>query len=184
MTHVPLTPRQRRWRRIGLFTKGTIAVVVIGMALVVGSAGLALPWVVAHPHKVQDFLSARMGRPVTIGSLTGDWTVVGPVFQLRDVQIERPGGRGQPFRIDSAELAIDFYASLKSGVSFSEFRLLGLDLAARLRELARGGQAHDADHCRLFRAAGFFYLRGGRCDLWHLSGHPRRADGSDRSATP
>lgn len=146
MTHVPLTPRQRRWRRIGLFTKGTIAVVVIGMALVVGSAGLALPWVVAHPHKVQDFLSARMGRPVTIGSLTGDWTVVGPVFQLRDVQIERPGGRGQPFRIDSAELAIDFYASLKSGVSFSEFRLLGLDLDLVLRsdgglQVARLGRA-------------------------------------------
>ena len=116
------------------------------MALVVGSAGLALPWVVAHPHKVQDFLSARMGRPVTIGSLTGAWTVVGPVFQLRDVQIERPGGRGQPFRIDSAELAIDFYASLKSGVSFSEFRLLGLDLDLVLRsdgglQVARLGRA-------------------------------------------
>lgn len=128
MTHVPLTPRQRRWRRIGLLLKATVAVAVIGMALVVGSAGLALPWVVAHPQKVQDFLSARMGRPVTIGALTGRWTVVGPVFHLRDVQIERPGGSGQPFRIDSAELAIDFYAWLKANVSFSEFRLLGLDL--------------------------------------------------------
>jgi uncharacterized protein (TIGR02099 family) len=146
MTHVPLTPRQRRWRRIGLLAKGTIAVLVIGMALVVGSAGLALPWVVAHPHQVQDFLSARMGRAVTIGSLTGEWTVVGPVFQLRDVQIERPDGSGEPFSIDSAELAIDFYASLKSGVSFSEFRLLGLDLDLVLRgdgglQVARLGRA-------------------------------------------
>ncbi len=139
---------QRRWRRIRLGVKATIAFAVIGMALVIGTAGLMLPWVVSHPEKVQRFLSERLDRQVTFAELRGDWTPTGPVFLLDDVELANPRGNGPPFRIERAELAIDFYAWLRAGVSFSEFSLIGLEVdlvrradgGVRVARLGRAGE--------------------------------------------
>jgi uncharacterized protein (TIGR02099 family) len=147
--HLSLTPMQRRWRRFRLGVKAVIAFGVIGMALVVGTAGLMLPWVVGHPEKVQRFLSDRLQREVTFSRLHGDWTPTGPVFQLDDVELANPRGDGPPFRIEKAELRIDFYAWLRAGISFSEFSLVGLEVdlvrradgRVRVARLGRAGAA-------------------------------------------
>jgi uncharacterized protein (TIGR02099 family) len=150
--HAPLTPARRRWRRLRLALKGAFAAAVIGMALVLAAAATALPWIVDHPERVRDFLSERLARPVDFDSLRGQWTRSGPVFALAGLSVGDPAG-GEPFRIGEAELAIDFYAWLRPGVSFSEFRLVGLDIDAerqadgrwRVARLAATGAAIDLD---------------------------------------
>jgi uncharacterized protein (TIGR02099 family) len=124
-----LTPTRRRLRRALRLAMGVVAAGVIGMAVVLAAAATAVPWVVEHPERVREFLSERVGRPVDFASLQGRWTRGGPVFVLREVAVTPPGG-GEPFRIDSAELAIDFYAWARRGVSFSEFRVVGIDVEA------------------------------------------------------
>jgi uncharacterized protein (TIGR02099 family) len=145
--HAPLSPARRRWRRVRLAVAGTVASAVIGMALVMAAAATALPWLVEHPQKVRDFLTQRLGRPVEFAALAGHWSPGGPVFELRDLRIGDPAA-GEPFRIESAEVAIDFYAWLRRGVSFSEFRLVGLGIDAERGEDGRWRVA------RLGRAAG------------------------------
>jgi uncharacterized protein (TIGR02099 family) len=150
--HAPLTPARRRWRRLRLALKGAFATVVIGMAVVLAAAATAVPWIVDHPGRVRDFLSERLARPVDFDALRGQWTRSGPVFALSGLSIGDPGG-GEPFRIGEAELAIDFYAWLRRGVSFSEFRLVGLDIDAerladgrwRVARLAATGPAINLD---------------------------------------
>jgi uncharacterized protein (TIGR02099 family) len=140
-----------------LWLKGIVAFAVIGMALVVGFAGLALPWVLSHPEKVQSFLSERLKRPVRFAQLSGQWFATGPVFTLTDVEVEASGPNAEPLRIQQAELAINFYAWLRSGVSFSEFRVVGIDIEAerdesgqwRLARLGSGGQS-TSDGTALF----------------------------------
>lgn len=127
--HAPLSPARRRWRRLRLTLTGALATLVIGMALVLAAAATALPWLVQHPDRVRDFLGARLGQPVDFVALRGDWTPSGPVFSLDGLTVGDPA-RGEPFRIGGAEVAIDFYAWLKRGTSFSEFRLVGLEIDA------------------------------------------------------
>jgi uncharacterized protein (TIGR02099 family) len=146
--HAPLTPARRRWRRLRLALKGAFAAVVIGMALVLATAATALPWIVDHPEQVRDFLTERLGRPVDFEALRGQWTRSGPVFALAGLRVGDPAG-GEPFLIGEAELAIDFYAWLRRGVSFSEFRLVGLDIDAERQadgrwRVARLGAARTA----------------------------------------
>ncbi len=127
--HAPLTPARRRWRRLRLFVAATLAAALIGMALVLATAATALPWLVEHPEKVRDFIAQRLGQPVAFAALRGEWTPVGPLFSLDGLAVGDPAF-GEPFRIDSAEVAIDFYAWLKRGVRFTEFRLVGLEIDA------------------------------------------------------
>jgi uncharacterized protein (TIGR02099 family) len=132
-----------------LWLKGIVAFAVIGMALVVGFAGLALPWILSHPEKVQSFLSERLKRPVRFARLTGQWYATGPVFTLSEVEVGASDAAAEPLRIEQAELAINFYAWLRSGVSFSEFRVVGIDIEAEravdgawhLARLGSGGQS-------------------------------------------
>lgn len=145
--HAPLSPARRRWRRLRRLVAGVLATLVIGMALVLAAAATALPWLVEHPEKVRDFLAQRLGRPVDFEALDGRWTPSGPVFALAGLRIGDPS-RGEPFRIDGAEVAIDFYAWLRRGVSFAEFRLVGLGIDAERGEDGRWRVA------RLGRAGG------------------------------
>lgn len=104
--------------------EAVVAGVIIAAALVVGTLGLFLPWFVNHPEKVQRFLSDQLRRPVTFEHLDGQWTASGPVFTLTGLKL----GGDTPLTVGSAELAIDFYAFAKPDVSFSDFRVVGLEV--------------------------------------------------------
>jgi uncharacterized protein (TIGR02099 family) len=127
--HAHLTPAQRRWRRLRRGLLGAFAFAVIGMALVLASAATALPWLVDHPDRVREFLSIRLGRAVDFIALRAEWVRSGPIFTLDGLSVGGPDNE-PPFTIGQAELAIDFYAWARRGVSFSEFRLVGLEIDA------------------------------------------------------
>ena len=68
--------KARRWR---LWVSGSIALLLILAATLVGSASLMFPWVLSHPEKVQSFLSEQLRRPVRFERLTGQWRSTGPI---------------------------------------------------------------------------------------------------------
>jgi uncharacterized protein YhdP len=147
-----LTPARLRWRRARRTMFGVLGVGIIILATLIGAAGIAFPWVLAHPEKVRDFLSERLKRPVRFAKLHGDWTWSGPVFTLENVEVgDAPSGRA--FAIDSAELAIDFYAWARADSTFSEFRVVGIEVDAtrgsdgvwRIARLGKGSLGEGGD---------------------------------------
>jgi len=163
-------PTRRRLHRLRLGLEALIAAVVIFAALVVGGMGIALPWLVKNPERVQAFLAARLGRPVTFERVEGHWRASGPVFALHGVKL----GDGTPFVVESAELALDFYAGLKPDVSFSEFRIVGVAVDA-VREpggtwrITQFGDANSAGGARFETfGLGNFSLRDARLSLTDL----------------
>lgn len=101
--------RKRRWHR--RWWLGAVALALIVLGLLVGAAGLAFPWLLAHPDRVRVFLSAQLQRPLAFASLSGHWRPRGPVFTMQQLQIGN--GEGEPaLLIEQAELGFDFYAFL------------------------------------------------------------------------
>lgn len=126
-TTSPSATRHRR-RVLRIAVLSVVGTLTIGWALVLAVAGLALPWVASHPERIADELSQRLGRPVAFDRLDARWEPAGPVFTLAGVRI---GEGASAFAVPEAEWVVDFYAWLRRGVSFSEFRLSGLDLEVR-----------------------------------------------------
>ncbi len=123
-----MTLWRRRIHHARLWLQALFAVVVIVLALLVGVVRIALPWVVSHPEKISDFLSAHLNRPVTIDHVDGQWQNNGPLLILHGVHIgaASPGQTGST--IPRAELKINFFSLLHHHQTWNEFRLVGLDL--------------------------------------------------------
>ena len=122
----PERARRRRIRRRVLFAVGGLLILA---ATLVGGMSLMFPWLLAHPERVQAFLSDRLQRPVSFARLEGEWLPGGPLFRLDALRIG--GDAGHPaLELERAELAIDFYAPFKRGVSWHELRIVGLDIDA------------------------------------------------------
>ena len=122
----PERARRRRIRRRLLFAVGGLLILA---ATLVGGMSLMFPWVLAHPERVQAFLSDRLQRPVNFARLDGEWLPGGPLFRLDALRIG--GDAGHPaLELERAELVIDFYAPFKRGVSWHELRIIGLDIDA------------------------------------------------------
>lgn len=119
--------KRLRTRRLRFLIYGTLAGLLIVAAAFMGLAGLAFPWVLDHPERVEAMLAERLQRDVEIGNLRGNWENNGPIFIIEDLRI---GARdaGEPLRIPTAELKIDFYAPFKRGVSWQELRIIGLSI--------------------------------------------------------
>ena len=115
-------PRGRWWI-------GPIALLLIVLAALTGSAGLMFPWLLSHPQRVQQFLSTELHRPVSFQRLTGHWRPTGPVLALDDLRIVG-AAPGEVLALAHAELSFDFYAFLKRNRSWYEIRIVAprLDL--------------------------------------------------------
>ncbi|HQW80936.1 MAG TPA: YhdP family protein [Pseudomonadota bacterium] len=122
----PERARRRRIRRRILFG---VAGLLILAATMMGGLSLLFPWVLAHPERVQQFLSDRLQRPVGFVALDGEWLPGGPVFRISKLRIG--GDTGHPaLEVERAELVIDFYAPFKRGVPWHELRIIGLAIDA------------------------------------------------------
>lgn len=122
----PERARRRRIRRRVLFGVGGLLILA---AAIMGGLSLMFPWVLAHPERVQAFLSERLKRPVGFAQLDGEWLPGGPIFRIRDLRIG--GDAGHPLlALERAELVFDFYAPFKRGVAWHELRIIGLDIDA------------------------------------------------------
>lgn len=142
------TRHRRRTARIAVLS--LVGVVTIGWASMLALVGLALPWIASHPDRIAAALGERLGRPIHFDRLATRWEPTGPVFTLSGVRI---GDGAAGFSVPQAEWALDFYAWLRRGVAFSEFRLSGLDLEVfrdaggdlRVRGLGAGPAPVDLD---------------------------------------
>lgn len=129
----PAATRHRR-RLLRVVVLSIVGTLTIGWALVLAVVAVALPWVVSHPDRIAAEMSQRLGRPVAFERIDARWEPAGPVFTLEGLRI---GAGAEAFRVPQGEWVVDFYAWLRRGVSFSEFRLAGLDLEI-VREAAAG----------------------------------------------
>lgn len=161
--------KPRRWR---LWIMGSIALALIVMATVVGSASLMFPWLLSHPERVEQFLSERLQRPVRFDSISGEWRASGPRFALTGLRIGDAGSDAE-LGIERAELAVDFYAFLHRGRSWHELSIVAPEID--LQRLANGrwqvrqwqgarsgGRQFDLSALRSLGAVG---LRGARVRL-------------------
>ncbi len=101
-----------------------LAVVVVAVAVLVGTLSQLLPMVEAHPDKVAVWLSERAGQPVAFDRLDTRWTRRGPLLQLDGLRI----GEGNGVRVGQAEVLVAMYSGLLPGAPLTELRLRGLAL--------------------------------------------------------
>jgi len=118
---------QGRVHRARFALQALFATVIIGVAVLVGVAQIALPWIVAHPEKISEFLGARLNRKVAIDQVEGRWEGDGPLLILHGVHIPAATS-AQVTTVPQAELKINLFSALHRNQSWNEFRLVGLDL--------------------------------------------------------
>jgi len=120
---------RRRLHRARLWLQALFASCVIVLAVLVGLAQLALPWIASHPDRISAFLSGRLKRPVTLDGVEGHWEGSGPLLILHGVHIGGATPEQAPASaIAQAELKINFFSLLHRNQAWNEFRLVGLDL--------------------------------------------------------
>ena len=117
----PLRYRLRQLRRHATYA---LAVVLVLVAVLVGTLNQLLPLVERHPEKVAAWLSERAGQPVAFDHLDTAWTRRGPLLQLDGLRI----GEGEGVRIGQAEVLVSLYSGLLPGAPLTELRLRGLAL--------------------------------------------------------
>src|SRR5574337_251867 len=123
-------------RRARLWLQALFATTVIALALGVGVAQMALPWIASHPHRIAALLSDRLQRAVTLDGVTGVWERDGPLLALHGVHIAGADAKTPGSTIPQAELKINFFSALHRNQAWNEFRLVGLNL--RLARDAQG----------------------------------------------
>ncbi|HEY6529742.1 MAG TPA: YhdP family protein [Cellvibrionaceae bacterium] len=90
----------RRLRRLARFFWGSLAVVIIILAVVVTIGRKTLPLLHEHRNQVAEFVSARLGVQVQIGAIEGAWRGFRPRLKIHHLHIT--SAQQQP--IVSAEL--------------------------------------------------------------------------------
>lgn len=119
---------RRTLRRLRLALFALITTVIIALAVLMGFTQLAMPWLVRNPARIEAWLAERLHQPVSIGGVSGAWMGGGPVLTLEHVRIGNSAGTA-PLEIPKAELALSVYAPFKRGLAWSEFRMVGVDIA-------------------------------------------------------
>lgn len=119
------TPLRRRLRLARRGIGYVFAIVLVGMALVAGVVSQLLPLAERHPQRIEQWLSARVHRPVHFDHVTTEWTRLGPLLRLDGLRI---GDGAEAIPIGAAEILVSQYAGLLPGRSFTELRLRGLEL--------------------------------------------------------
>lgn len=149
---------QRRIRRMRLWLQALFATLAIALALVLGLAQIALPWIVSHPQRISAFLGERLHRAVTLDRVEGRWEHDGPLLILHGVHIAGANAGELGSTVPQAELKINFFSALHRNQAWNEFRLVGLDLRLardasgqwQLSGLDAGNPAQRGDSSVLF----------------------------------
>lgn len=156
--------RFRHLRRHAIYA---LAVVLVVVAVLVGSLNQLLPLVERHPEKVAAWLSERAGQPVAFDRMDTAWTRRGPLLRLDGLRI----GQGDGVRIGQAEVLVSLYSGLLPGAPLTELRLRGLALTLQraddgrwsVRGLPSAGDAGDP--LETLRRLGELQVIGGRLRL-------------------
>ncbi|MET1023354.1 MAG: YhdP family protein, partial [Pseudoxanthomonas sp.] len=119
--------RLRVLRRMAWYA---LAVVLVGVAVVLGVASQLLPLAEHHPDRVAAWLSQQAGRPITFRTLKTEWTRRGPLLQLDGLQVGAGPGQTEGLQIGQAEVLVSLYSGLLPGRAFTELRLRNIALEA------------------------------------------------------
>jgi len=119
---------RRTLRRLRFALFALVTTVIIALAVLMGLTQLAMPWLVRNPQHIEAFLSERLHQPVSIGGVAGAWVDGGPLLTLDRVRIGKQDGAQAPLEVARAELALSLYAPFRRNRSWSEFRLVGVDV--------------------------------------------------------
>ncbi|WP_313253446.1 YhdP family protein [Stenotrophomonas acidaminiphila] len=156
--------RLRHLRRHAIYA---LAVLLVVVAVLVGSLNQLLPLVERHPDKVAAWLSARAGQPVAFDHLDTAWTRRGPLLRLDGLRI----GQGEGVRIGQAEVLVSLYSGLLPGAPLTELRLRGLALTLQRADDGRWSvrglptAAAAGDPMETVRRLGELQVIGGRLRL-------------------
>ncbi|HPO23415.1 MAG TPA: hypothetical protein PK135_01965, partial [Arenimonas sp.] len=116
---------KRRFRHARRIVGYSFLVLLILLAVLVGLLNQALPWVEKHPEQIKEWLSQRIGEPVSFSKATGAWSRRGPVFTLDDLRV---GEGDQTLRVGRADLLIAIYSGLLPGEPLTELKVNQLSL--------------------------------------------------------
>jgi uncharacterized protein (TIGR02099 family) len=120
-----VTAMKRRFRHARRIVGYSFLVLLILLAVLVGLLNQALPWVEKHPEQIKEWLSQRIGEPVSFSKATGAWSRRGPVFTLDDLRV---GEGDQTLRVGRADLLIAIYSGLLPGEPLTELKVNQLSL--------------------------------------------------------
>ncbi|WP_028915564.1 YhdP family protein [Pseudoxanthomonas sp. J31] len=163
---------RHRLRRVRRWAGYLAAVLLIAVALAVGTTSQLLPLAERHPDKVAAWLSEKAGRPVQFDQVRTRWTRRGPLLHLDGLRIGG-GADGGGVQVGQAEVLVSLYAGLLPGRSFTELRLRGPALALRreddgrwaIRGLPLADGAPQADPLQYLEGLGELQVIGGRLDV-------------------
>ena len=161
------SPLRYRFRHLRRHATYALAVVLVAVAVLVGSLSQLLPLAEQHPEKVAAWLSERAGQPVVFDHLDTAWTRRGPLLRLDGLRI----GEGEGVRIGQAEVLVSLYSGLLPGAPLTELRLRGLALTLQraddgrwsVRGLPSSGSGGDP--LETLRRLGELQVIGGRLRL-------------------
>ncbi len=120
-----LTAMQRRLRHARRILGYGALVLLILFAVLVGLLNQALPWVEQHPQQIKEWLTQRIGEPVSFSKAKGEWTRRGPVFTLDNLSV---GEGEQSLKVERADLLIAIYSGLLPGEPLTELKINQLSL--------------------------------------------------------
>lgn len=122
-------------RRAIRWTIGTVAALIIVLALVVSVGRQLIPLVAEYRADVEAKIVETTGIPTHIGTLQGDWHGLVPRIVATDVQV---GDGENPIRIDAVAMRLDALGSVLGGsLKLSSIELQGIHLALRETEDGR-----------------------------------------------
>ena len=98
-------------KKIWVYLRALLAVVIISLGIVVGLISLLLPFESLYQERLEAFLSEQWDTTVRIESLNGRWKGAGPLFDLRNLSLQGQ----QQLNIQSAFLSINVYRFLIPG---------------------------------------------------------------------
>lgn len=141
-----LLPIQSRWRIAAIAGYAVASVVALALLVI---ALFPVGWL---EGTIERRLTARYGRPVTIGAIERrDRFSLDPVVLVRDLRVPQPrwAGDGMLARVDAAEVTLRGGALLRMRIEASAIRLRGVRLvlirAADGRESWRGERGRVTD---------------------------------------
>ncbi|MGQ7274346.1 YhdP family protein [Marinobacter sp. V034] len=120
-----------------------VMVILVVLALYVGIGRQLLGSVDDYRSDVEALLSERLGQPVTIGSLEGQWQILDPVLRLRDLEVHDPVQNERVVaRVGDVHVRLDSLISLLRGrLVFGDLTASSLDIA--IEQLPSGAISID-----------------------------------------
>jgi uncharacterized protein (TIGR02099 family) len=104
-----------------------VALGIVGCALVISLAKLSLPWLSAHPERVESYLSAWLHTEVKIGRLESEWQAR-PKLKVQKLRLGASGLADRAVEIGEVEIELDPFGFVPGRRWVRDFSIIGAEL--------------------------------------------------------